>query len=666
MSQGAVLRKKLGIADKQFKSAAKEALSAPRRRSWLDEVYSASLLALVCALLSLALYANTLHHEFTYDDVAAVPNNPFVLGDRPWRQLLVHDFWGTSTASSLSHKSYRPVTSAVYRLIWSLSGGSVAAFHAIQIVANAAAAALAVLWVLEPCCDSALTKIVAALLYTTHPIKTEAVDGIVGLAEVLSAIWCFYAFYLFTRKQSPFFAGLACFVASMCKETGVTAALIIAVYDYVSSPKPARGRAGQMWFRRIVVVGTAFALWVGIRMFAFGKAWTIEPSPQDNPLMNFTGLLWLVNAAVVQTKYLELLFWPVNLCCDYSFNSMPLVTTLFAKEVALAAAATASVALLAWSAWKKGGETMMAVSWYVAPMLPATHLFGVIGTLVAERLLYIPLLGWAWLLGLMSDRWLCRNQSAWRTAAVLVLLVACCGALSARTVSRNRDWQSNEVLFNRTLQVAPNSLKAIMNVAGLRFADRKGEDVIALSKRALIVDPKYCQAYQLWGRTELEILDNATAALQTLKKCHDCMVVKRHSSQLLAEVLEMIGKCHLQLKQYRASISFFRKSREAGYPDANCNMAVAMIQLNEYKEAMEPSELCVRAGLQQHRLLQPFSRVQAGLKVANHGILLQNLERWEESIPWFERAKELNPGAAAKSQQHIDVSKKEMAKKAPA
>ena len=89
---------------------------------------------------------------------------------------------------------------------------------------------------------------------------------------------------------------------------------------------------------------------------------------------------------------------------------------------------------------------------------------GVIGTLVAERLLYVPCLGWAWLLGELSRR-LTRKRSALWTVGVLLLLFGCCGALGARTVQRNQDWKSNEVLFQETLKVAPNSLKVFIDAS---------------------------------------------------------------------------------------------------------------------------------------------------------------------------------------------------------
>ena len=650
-TQGALIRKRLQAArgGKRVKETEETVADefVPREASWLDALVKPRPLAVLCFVVSLALYANTLNHQLTYDDVAAVKMNPYVQGDRPWLQLLSFDFWGTPTSSSLSHKSYRPMTMLVYRIIWAVSNQSVWAMHAFQIIANAVVAAMAVLWVLEPVCESSISKLVAALLFTVHPIKTEAVNGVVGLAEILSAGWAFYAFHLYVQKGLVVAAGVACFAASICKETGVTAALVIAAYDFAIQKRGVKKSFLSQWWKRSAVILIAFSLWVGIRLLAFGTSWTVEPSWQDNPILAHSGFLWLVNTAVVQTKYLELLFWPRNLSCDYSFNALPLVSSLADLAVLRAAGAVVLVALVAWWAWKSGREAMVALSWYVAPMLPATHLFGIIGTLVAERLLYIPLLGWGMLLGIGSSRLMTKSKrSTIVSILILVILLLSCGILSAGTVTRNKDWTNNTRLFNRTLTASPNSLKALMNMAGVRFEARDDKGVMEFLERAAVVDPQYCQAYQLMGRTRLEISHNFSEGLNLLTTCYQCMIKKRHSSQLLAEVLEMIGKCHMELKDPRESLKWFKMSIESGSLDAACNQAVAHIRLDEYDRALQPSEACLKEGLQNYRLGNEFNRKNAGHKIANHVFILHHLKRWKESVSWLQRALQLNPSDA--------------------
>jgi hypothetical protein len=48
--------------------------------AWLSRT---SILQAIVLVLSLALYGNTLTHEFTFDDVAAVVRNPVVVRETP-------------------------------------------------------------------------------------------------------------------------------------------------------------------------------------------------------------------------------------------------------------------------------------------------------------------------------------------------------------------------------------------------------------------------------------------------------------------------------------------------------------------------------------------------------------------------------------------------------
>ncbi len=68
-------------------------------------------------------------------------------------------------------------------------------------------------------------------------------------------------------------------------------------------------------------------------------------------------------------------------------------------QVLLAFLIGCAAAFVIWQSLRSKSKLLLfGLSWYAAPMIPATHLL-VIGTLVAERLLYVPLAGWSIFLG---------------------------------------------------------------------------------------------------------------------------------------------------------------------------------------------------------------------------------------------------------------------------
>ena len=116
---------------------------------------------------------------------------------------------------------------------------------------------------------------------------------------------------------------------------------------------------------------------------------------------------------------------------------------------------------LATSRGKTGTDlTVIALSMLVIPFVPATNLFFYVGFVVAERVLYIPSIGYCLLVALgfhLADDWLSKRRRnakklrfLWRLACFVVLAL-----FAARTVRRNADWLSEETLYRSGIRVNP-------------------------------------------------------------------------------------------------------------------------------------------------------------------------------------------------------------------
>ena len=99
---------------------------------------------------------------------------------------------------------------------------------------------------------------------------------------------------------------------------------------------------------------------------------------------------------------------------------------------------------------------VMSVAMMVIPYIPASNLVAYVGFVVAERVLYIPSLGFCLLVGhgfvkLMERFEESNSRKMLLTISFILVLIA----LGGRTVIRNVDWASEESLYRSGISVNP-------------------------------------------------------------------------------------------------------------------------------------------------------------------------------------------------------------------
>ena len=103
---------------------------------------------------------------------------------------------------------------------------------------------------------------------------------------------------------------------------------------------------------------------------------------------------------------------------------------------------------------------LMSVAMMVIPFIPASNLVAYVGFVVAERVLYIPSLGFCLLVGhgfvKLMERFGDRNSRKMLLTISFILVLT---ALGGRTVNRNLDWASEESLYRSGISVNPSKGK---------------------------------------------------------------------------------------------------------------------------------------------------------------------------------------------------------------
>ena len=416
----------------------------------------------VLAAVCFGAYANTLHNGFVYDDNAIVAMNPLVksLGNLP--TIFTTNYWGARNADS---GLYRPVTVASFCIDHALWGLNASAFHAVNILWHALAAILAYLFLFRVL-GRRRVAFLAALVFAIHPLHVEAVSGIVGRAEILSTCFALGAALSHLRYRAggrARFLALAAtlyFFALLSKETAILLPLLLIALDAGLTLPGAAGpysRGQPRWLRAYLAYGVAVAAVFAVRFLVLGPHQLTGPaavSVMDNPLYELPPLLRLAGAFYVLVRYLLLMVFPLRLSPDYSYDQIPAITGITDPRGWLALAAFGLFLWLFIRFTRRHDALFLALCLFWVPFFPVSNVLVPIGTIMAERLAYLPLLGFALALALALDTALAGSR---RRPAALVAAVLILAALTARTATRNRDWRDDPTLFSAALEVVPRS-----------------------------------------------------------------------------------------------------------------------------------------------------------------------------------------------------------------
>lgn len=102
---------------------------------------------------------------------------------------------------------------------------------------------------------------------------------------------------------------------------------------------------------------------------------------------------------------------------------------------------------------------MLSIALLTLPFLPAANLFFYVGFVVAERILYLPSVGYCLLIGLGVSKLMDTNRPSLRSPKKRGAVMLCIGltvlAYSVKTINRNVDWRDEESLYRSAINVNP-------------------------------------------------------------------------------------------------------------------------------------------------------------------------------------------------------------------
>lgn len=491
--------------------------SEKRFRSWIPIGPKRDALRWAILLLGATLltYANGLGGAFTYDDKAIVRDNPRLLSPRAAERILTTDYFGREIGKGTN---YRPVLLLSYAVQWWAHGKRAVAFHAVNLLLHLAATLL-LLQLLRRAGFSLTVARGAALLFAVHPIHVEAVTSLVGRGETLAAVFVlgYLVLALPPRGQGPLpwhrlLAALLCYLFGLLtKESAAVAPLLLFLLLSLGEEKEGfLRRVGRALSRgRPVFLGSALLL-AGVfvlRARILGgplRGRQLSVFELENPLAPLPPWDRIANASAIFFRYLGRTVFPLFLSADESAWSLSLLP---ARSPAAAGAVLLLLLLLvlAVARIRAAPATAFGILFFAVALLPTANLLFPIGTVFAERLLYLPSAGVCLILaagiltrdGHLLDSPISRGRA--RAFAALALLLA------ARTIVRNPVWESDLALFTNTAHVSPGSAKAHYNLAYTLAEEGDPRGALRHYARAVGIYPRYFDAWAGKGRMEKDL-----------------------------------------------------------------------------------------------------------------------------------------------------------------
>jgi tetratricopeptide (TPR) repeat protein len=462
------------------------ALTTGRRRA---------LVATGLAALTLVVFWSMRQHAWlNYDDDIYITSNPYLsLG---WSAEGVR--WAFTTFHGAN---WFPLTWLSWMLDYELHGLDPSAFHTTSLLLHAGATALLFLALQRMTGNTGRSAFVAAV-FALHPLHVESVAWASARKDTLSGLFFMLALLIYapggSGDRSPgrialVFAALA--LGLLAKQTLVTLPFLLLLLDDWPLRRLRRADDPERWqpaaVRRAVLEKLPlFALVAGTSVV------TVIAQRSAGAVADLTQLSLsarLANAPVACASYLGKTFWPSGLAVFYPHAAQSIPGWKVASALALLVGLTG----LALRAARRHPAFCVGWFWFLGTLVPVIGLVQVGSQAMADRYMYLPLVGLAlavaWEGPELAARWI--PDARRRRTVLAALACACITALAITTSRQLRHWQDSEALMRHALAVTQRNHIAHAHL-GIALLER-GEVAAAVThwREASRLKPQFLEVH---------------------------------------------------------------------------------------------------------------------------------------------------------------------------
>ena len=555
----------------------------------------------LCALavaLGFAVYVQTLGYGFVYDDFPLIVDNELLRDFSNLPEL----FRLEDTIGDYGTGYYRPLVSVIDLIMYQGFGPQPFIFHLMSVFYHLVVVAL-VFVLIKRVMGSAGAAFVGSLFVALHPINTESVTFIAGKNNLQCAILLLSSTLVYLRYRDSgalgwaVFSALSYVLALLTKEFALVLPFVLLSYLFLTGE--CRRQDLISFFVSILLIAGFLAL----------RSTVISGIGVE---LNFHDLPGRVlNSFEVLKNYMRLTLLPVGQKAIYTLRpgSLPVILS-----------GILAISALLVVAWRRRleGWIVLSIFWYLGFLAPVSNVIPIGGAPMADRYMYISLIGAGIAAGGIYDRYLSGRRGRIVVAAALT-------CLAILTVMRNPVWKNNRSLYTHMAISSPESYKGFYNLGNLYFNEGDYEKASRMWEITLEKKPDMMAVYNNLG-VAYERAGDYTKAEQFYRKLltgHSNSTV--HSN--LAKVLMKQGRLEEASKSFEDAIA-------AGDDSDDLYMAYSEIyeQMGDKDKAVE-------------LLLSVSERKGGAWRLLNRAGSIEGARgRLSEAEGLFVRALELNPG----------------------
>jgi hypothetical protein len=522
------------------------------------------LLSGIFFLTVIILYSDSFKHGYTYDDAAVVAQNRFV--QKGWAGIgdILRTQYFAGYDANTNAMAYRPVPLISLAIETAWFGNDAGTHHAINIFLYALTVIFLFYFLLRLFYNYHFSlAFIIAFLFAVHPIHTEVVANIKSRDELLGFFnfivsMIFLLKYLDKPSISKILVSIIFyFLALASKESLLPTLAVIPLLLYFFRSLP---------WRKILLISIPFAIvfviFLLIRQSVIGTDHGSSPITYlDNPLLaaeNFTKRAGTTIALMGQ--YLQSLIFPYQLACDYSYNSIPLVSITNLK-VMLYVLVYLALLFLSFTGFRKKSIWSFCILYFFITISIVSSILILSSNAYADRFLYTPSLSVCmalgfWLYRLPGHNAIQSNKNFFsltgKNSIPFVLFIFITGLSSYKIKEYVPVWKDDLSLFNYNLKINPQNARMLKNlgseyvIRAVNSSDTIEKKILAekgipLLEKGLAIYPNQPTGWVQLGNAWF-ILHDYTKAEENLRKALKIDPADRFANGTLGSIYYMTGR----------------------------------------------------------------------------------------------------------------------------